>query len=177
MVISILVKHLSEVVSGFVFVMLVVAVVIGGQLVQRLVVVIPQARVLVQEGRDDGLAGKVGEALFDGSIHLGRFRGSTGRHGKYAGRIAELVVFAFGQQAFRVAERNVVHQREGQHVDVFDAAAAGVFAHQRVDHALVVLAIGRIAQNAFDLAFHLARLVREFRVYFSHVVLSNVMRS
>lgn len=48
MVISILVKHLGEIVGGFVFVVIVVAVVIGGQQVRRLVVVVPQARILVR---------------------------------------------------------------------------------------------------------------------------------
>jgi hypothetical protein len=67
----------------------------------------------------------------------------------------------------------VVDQRERQHVDILDAAAAGVFRHQRVDHALVVLAVRRIAQDALDLAFKLARLIGEFRVYFSrHCLLS-----
>jgi hypothetical protein len=55
----------------------------------------------------------------------------------------------------------MIDQREGQHVDIFDAAAARVFFHQRIDHALVVLAIRRIAQDALDLAFQFARLIGE----------------
>ncbi|MNT90027.1 hypothetical protein D3C72_2308560 [compost metagenome] len=70
----------------------------------------------------------------------------------------------------------MVDQRKGQHVHVFDAAAARIFADQCIDHALVVLAVRRIAEDAFDLAFQLTRLIREFRVYSSHAVLSNVMR-
>src|SRR4051812_29989888 len=51
-----LVEHLGEVVGHIVVVVLVVAIVVAAQLLHRLVVVVPLARVLEQKRGDDGLA-------------------------------------------------------------------------------------------------------------------------
>jgi hypothetical protein len=89
-------------------------------------------------------------------------------HREHLGRVVAFVVHGFADQAFRVREADAVDQGEGHHVDVVEAVAAGVFRHQRLDHHVVVLAVGRIAQRAVDLAFQFARLEGEFRMYFFH---------
>jgi hypothetical protein len=89
-------------------------------------------------------------------------------HCKHLGRIVAFIVHGFADQALRVAEADAVDQREGHHVDVVQAVAVGILRHQRLHHHVVVLAIGRIAQRAFDLSFQFARLEGEFRMYFFH---------
>eukprot|EP01032_Pedospumella_encystans_P027657 gene27657-31248_t len=152
------VEHLGEVVGGFacfVVIVLVVAVIAGRQLLERGVVVVPQARVLVQAGGDDGLAADVREILFDGGQHPGRLALRRRDQREHARRVAVFVVLRFGQHGFRIVELDHVHQRERHHVDVFDAAAGGVLRHQRVQHHLVILVVGRVAQDALDLALQL----------------------
>jgi hypothetical protein len=156
--ISILIEHLGEIVARGVFIVDIVAVVIGRQLFERLVVVVPQARILVQEGRDDGLARQVRHAVLDGRVHAPPPLRRT-RPWQTRGRVAELVVFASASKPF--GSLNSMWSTSAKASMLTSSMPPRWrIRHQRIDHALVVLAIRRIAQDAFDLAF-LARLIGE----------------
>ena len=122
--------------------------------------------ILVQEGRDDGLARQVGEAFPSMAAYIlrrlpARRRRPWKTRGPYR-RIRSRSLSA--SKPFGIAEGDVVDQREGSACSRLRCRRLLAYSPTSASTMhLVVLAVRRVAEDAFDLAFQLARLIREFR--------------